>query len=652
MLRMVRSALDRDLPMPGKNDDIDRQREAERSLHESEERFRAFTEISADWYWETDEQHRFTFISEGSAAFTGLVEEDYLGKRRGRIPGREWPPSRLAEYDALIEARKPFDDFEYGRRHSDGTLRWARLRGRPVFDEAGRFRGYRGTGLDVTERRQAEEDMRRFRAALDVSPDLVVLIDPVSMLYVDANEAAVRALGYSREELLSMGPQDIFSVSREELVEVYRRLIAGDLTGTTTTGVYRCKDGSVIPMEAKRRAVPSGDGYVIVSVARDIRQRLVDEEALRESEGRYRSMIAVLAEGIIVREANGTITDCNASAERILGRSREQMIGGHYSATDWDVRREDGTRLELEDRPSWRAIRTGQMQSNVVLSHTKPDGTVLWLSLNAQPLYDPTGRKIVGAVTTLTDVTERKFAEEEIRRINAALEARVEARTVELEVANRDLQSFSYSVSHDLRAPIRAIGSHARLLMLGEAEPPSEERLRRFRAIERNAGLMSNLVDALLSLSRVNRNAIRKVPLDMEAIARAVLADLRPDYPGTKVIVEALPAGEGDPTLVRQVFANLLSNAFKFSSRVAPAEVTVGWDEGGSCWFVRDNGAGFDMQFAGKLFGAFERAHGAEEFEGTGIGLAIVHRILECHGGRIRAEGAEGRGATFRFTLG
>jgi PAS domain S-box-containing protein len=583
--------------------------------------------------------------------FSGYTSGRYRGKPLREVQ-KYWAPGRGDAYNALVKTHQPFDDFEYAYTDSKGAVRWASLRGRPVFDAAGKFRGYRGTGIDITARKQAEESMRRFRAAIDVSPDLVLLIDPVSLLYVDANEAAIRTLGYSRDGLLAMGPADIFSVSRDDVASAYRRLIKGDLSVTTTTGVYRRKDGSLLPIEANRRAVPSGNGHVIVSVARDISQRLLDEKALRESESRYRSMVGALAEGIIVRDITGAIVDCNASFERILGKSLHQIRGGRYADPDWRVFREDGAPLADEERPSWLAMRTGQAQVNVVLRHRKVDGTDLWLSLNAQPLFDATGKSIVGAVTTLTDVSDRKRAEEEIRRINADLEARVAARTAELEVANRDLQSFSYSVSHDLRAPIRAIGSHARLLMLGEPAPQSEERLRRFRAIERNAGLMSNLVDALLNLSRVNRKAIQRASVDMAALARAVAADLQPEYPAAKVTVDDLPPGDGDPALVRQVFANLISNALKFSSRVEAPEIAVGWDTAAQCWYVRDNGAGFDMQFARKLFGAFERAHGADEFEGTGIGLAIVHRILERHGGTIRAEGAEGRGATFYFTLG
>jgi len=493
--------------------------------------------------------------------------------------------------------------------------------------------------------------MLRFRAAMDVSADLVLLIDPVTLRYVDANEAAVRALGYSREELLAMGPLDIFSATREALHGAYQRLIDGDISGTATTGLYRCKDGSTLPVESLRRAVPSSDGHVIVSVARDISQRLLDEQALRASEARYRSMVAALAEGLVVRDITGRIIDCNAAAERIFGMPLAELRGNTYAPPDWVVRKEDGSLLREDERPSWLAMRTGSPQSNVVLSHTRPDGSELWLSLNAQPLLDAAGT-VVGAVTTLSDVTERKRAEAEVMRINEDLEARVRARTAELEVANRDLQSFSYSVSHDLRAPIRAIGGHAKLLMLGEPAPVSSDRERRYKAIERNAALMSNLVDALLNLARVNRKALQRVPLDMAAIARTVAADLMTEYPGTRVIVDDLPPGNGDPTLVRQVFANLISNALKFSARAPGPEVRVGWDAGNQCWFVRDNGAGFDMQFAKKLFGAFERAHGADEFEGTGIGLAIVHRILERHGGRIWAEGVEGKGATFYFVLG
>jgi len=248
---------------------------------QSERRLRSAIEgLSSEWYWEQDESLRFTRAT-GSALGHGFDPKELLGTHRwdrGAVPaedGGSWD-----RHKAVLEARQPFTDFVFKRPDPKGGMRYVSTSGQPVF-ENGRFRGYRGIARDVTGIRRAEEQQLRFRAAMDASADLMLLIDRASMRYIDVNDAACRALGYSREELLSMGPQDIFSRSREELAGLYDRMFAGDLVAPIVEGVYRCKDGSQLPIEAYPRAVRSPAGDVIVSIARDIRERQREEALLR-----------------------------------------------------------------------------------------------------------------------------------------------------------------------------------------------------------------------------------------------------------------------------------------------------------------------------------------------------------------------------------
>jgi two-component system sensor kinase len=249
----------------------------------------------------------------------------------------------------------------------------------------------------------------------------------------------------------------------------------------------------------------------------------------------------------------------------------------------------------------------------------------------------------------------RRQAEEEIRRLNEELEARVKARTAELEFANREMEAFSYSVSHDLKAPIRAIQGFSRMLVGEHAAKLDAEGLRLLQVVCDNTTLMHHLIDDLLALSRLGRLQIRKSVINLTAMVRQIFDQLRTQTPerDLRLTVGDLPPALGDQSLLNQVMMNLLGNAVKFTKSRETAVIEVGGRTEGKedIYYVKDNGVGFDERYADKLFGVFQRLHDGEEFEGTGVGLSIVKRIVQRHGGRVWAEGKVGEGATFYFAL-
>ncbi len=375
------------------------------------------------------------------------------------------------------------------------------------------------------------------------------------------------------------------------------------------------------------------------------------EEELRQSEVRSRSVLDSALDAVVGMDADGLITDWNPRAETIFGWNRAEVLGQPLAGTIIPPQYREAHRRGLQ-----HFLATGEgpvLNQRIEITALRRDGTEFPVELSVTPLRIHGSYQFTAFVT---DITERKRAKEEILRLNAELEQRVRERTVQLEAANKELEAFSYSVSHDLRAPLRSIDGFSQALLedyTDKLDAEGKDHLQRVRAAAQNMG---QLIDDLLNLSRLTRSEIRREPVDLSALARTIVADLRKresDRQVTFVIAEGLVV-KGDANLLRLVLENLLSNAWKFTGQHACARIEFGVTQrnGTSTYFVRDDGVGFDMAYVGKLFGAFQRLHDRSQFQGTGIGLVTVQRIIHRHGGHIWAEAAVEQGATFYFTVG
>ncbi len=426
---------------------LERQR-AEEALRESEARFRHLSEMSADWYWEQDEHFRFTMVSESLDRAMKRPAGAVIGKTRWEVPATNMTEADWAAHRATLEAHRPFKDLVLRRIDVGGEGHFARISGEPIVDTEGRFRGYRGVSHEFTAHRHDEEELRRFRASMDMSGDMILLIDRAAMCFVDVNETACRLLGYSREELLGMGPQDILRESRKQLEEAYDSM---NTTGSTHSGMrsqYRCKDGSVLPFESTRRTLQSGDQQIIVVISRDARERIAAEDALRKSNERYE---------IVARATNDVIRDWdlltdehlwNENLARVFGYRREDIdrtSGFWYDG----IHPEDRTRVvsslhELIDSrgENW----------SVEYRFRRENGSYAQVLDRGQVIRDGSG-KAVRMIGAMADITPRKQAEETVR--TQALQQRLIAEFGQAALANTD---FADLLNRAVELTVAALG--------------------------------------------------------------------------------------------------------------------------------------------------------------------------------------------------
>jgi signal transduction histidine kinase len=388
-------------------------------------------------------------------------------------------------------------------------------------------------------------------------------------------------------------------------------------------------------------------------LSRQTEELVRSQQALENQTRLLQSVLDSMTEGLVAADAQGKFVLWNPAAKRIIGLGAANVPPEEWSRHYGVFMADSVTPFPADENPLALAIR-GIASSAVLFVRNAALEEGVWLEASGSPLRDKDGNAC-GGVAAFRDVTQRRLDEEKIRKLNEELEERVIQRTAQLETANRELEAFTYSVSHDLRAPLRHIGGFSRILTedFGPTMPP--EARGHLQRIEDGAHRMGQLVDELLTLARVGRHAVRLQTTALNSIVEEVVSLLQPEVQGRVVIwkIAELPIVECDPLLIKQVFQNLLDNALKFTRprERAVIEITYEQDNGELAILVRDNGVGFNMKYKDKLFGVFQRLHRVEEFEGTGIGLVTVQRIVHKHGGRVWAEAELDKGATFWFTL-
>lgn len=497
--------------------------------------------------------------------------------------------------------------------------------------------------LEVLKRERTEQ---KFRGFLESAPDAIIVVDTVGRIVL-VNAQAELWFGYGREELMGR--------SIEVLVPPGVRGRHGDLRkgyavhpharpmGQGMALHAQRKDGSEFPVEISLSPLETAEGMLVTAIVRDISERRRSELAREEMQERYRQLVDNLPVGVFRNTPGpeGSFAEANPALAAMFDAASSEELMVHRVR---DLYRNPADRLRFSQK-----LLREQAVIREELELLSLSGRPFWGAVTAALKKSDTGEMFFDGV--IEDITRSKEAEQAIRDLNEALVHR----NAELETLNEELESFSYSVSHDLRAPLRAIDGFSQAVLEDygdKIDADGHDALRRLRAAAQRMGM---LIDDLLKLARVTRAEMVREEVDLSALAAEVVEELRRRDPGRQVEVdiETGMRARGDGRLLQIVLDNLLGNAWKFSARCNAAHIQVGVHEeaGERAYFVRDNGVGFDMAFAKKLFGAFQRLHDARDFPGTGIGLATVQRIVRKHGGRIWGHSEVGSGATFYFTL-
>jgi PAS domain S-box-containing protein len=508
------------------------------------------------------------------------------------------------------------------------------------------------------ERQQSEIGLRKFLRAIEHSNTSIIITDANGSIdYV--NPQFCNITGYSQADVIGKRPNILKSghTPPEEYKNLWETIKAGkewhgEFLNKRKNGEFFWEIASISPVINEKKQITH-----FVGIKEDITERKKNEQDLYALLRFKNEMLETAAVWIDTLDDQGNVTFWNLAAERISGYSNTEVLG-HSKIWEWLY--PDAVYRALISDKAFDIIQKGERVENFETTIRCKNGEKRVISWHSNNLVDEKG-KTIGSFAIAADVTQRKQAEGEIRHLNAILEERVVERTRQLEQTNKELESFAYSISHDLRSPLRAINGFTRILeeeYITHLDADAKNIMDRILA---NTQRMGHLIDDLLTFSRNGRSPLQKQNIQPEILIQQAMQELQHEREGRQVeliIVYPLPGCEADPILIKQVFINLISNALKFTRSRKVAHIEVGYvheaargDGYLGYYYVRDNGVGFDMQYEDKLFGVFQRLHAANEYEGTGVGLANVQRIIQRHGGHVWAQAEIDKGATFFFTL-
>jgi len=612
----------------------------------AEERFRQVIEGAPNGMVMVDGEGRITLVNAQIEKSFGYTRDELLGEPIEKLVPQRFRahhPDFRNSFIANPTVRPMGGGRDLFGLRKDGSEFPVEIGLNPIHTEQGPM--VLGTIVDITARKLAEEELRRSQQQLSgviaSAMDAIITVDDEQRIVL-FNAAAERMFLFPAEDAIGQKLDrfipERFRQGHKSHIEGFGRTNVSKRTMGSFGAIYGLRaDGEEFPVEASISQIESDGQKFYTVIMRDITERNRAQEAMKEQ-----ASILDLAP-VLICELNGRIIMWNKGTEQMYGWTAEEALDKiSYSLLKTDFPR---PLAEIKARVLARGYWEGE------LVHTTKDGSRMVVASHWVLHRDVDG-KPKAILEVNNDVTERRRAEQEVRRLNEELEQRVADRTAQLQAANKELEAFSYSVSHDLRAPLRHINGFSQALLEDYSEQLDAAGKGYLGQVRAASQEMAQLIDDVLELARVTRSEMRRELVDLTKLAHEVAAELQKRGPERNVAVdieEGLTT-QGDKRLLKIVLTNLIGNAWKFTSRQTDPQITFSTD-GEATYVVRDNGAGFDMAFADKLFGAFQRLHTAGEFEGTGIGLATVQRIISRHGGRVWAKGAVDSGAAFFFNL-
>lgn len=642
------------------------------------------------WYWDVNTGD--VEWSEEVYKIFQIDPKDYKPRIESILALSPWPEDQKRDQELIDRAIKTHQPGMYEQKflRPDKSIGYYSSTFLGQFDEKDNLTSIVGSVIDITERTFKDQSLliseNRFRTLFEHAAVGVAIIETETGRYLDINQKYCDFLGYSKDEMLQRKIQNVTETSYiKENIQKNKHLISGKITEFSVEKKYVRKDGKIVWGELNASPLwepgETPEEYHHIAVVKDITEQKKAELALRESEKKFRETIANLDEGFFSTTIDGILLDHNDGFNRILGLPEHQDSKGILVPDFWqDAADRQKYIAELKTNGSVSSYQiaakkiTGEKISILLSSHMikdennepiKMDGVFLDITpriLQEERLLASQSelQKLLEQAeqsrrALLTIVEDQKLAQEEINRLNKTLEDRVNQRTAQLKASNEELESFAYSISHDLRAPLRAIDGYSRILEQDYAKVLDTEGLRLLNIVRSSTKNLDKLITDLLSLSRVGRSELKMDTLDMNSMVNSIYQELAtPEFLEKCVFkVDDLPEGYGDPTLIKHVWMNLISNSIKYSTPKEHPKIEIyGFFDAEKCIYtIKDNGVGFNPDFRDKLFGLFQRLHKATDFEGTGVGLAIVHRIVARHNGEVWGNGETDIGAEFSFTL-